>query len=122
MAPPTNPKDATQPPFVGKTINGSVWDSVNRSPVRFQDLDLNFSHEDDLLKEIADEGAEEREAEARFLKSKKRKLDEVETQETKKVRRNGMLQPRRDEIIWDISKAPERWHPAEPDLKKEFVP
>ncbi|KAJ5081161.1 hypothetical protein N7456_013399 [Penicillium angulare] len=121
MAPLMNSNDDTPPPFVGKTIRGSVWDSVNRTPVRFQDLDLKFSHEDDLLKEIADEVAEEREAEARFLKSKKRKLDEEETQEAKKVMRNGMLQPRRDEIIWDISKAPERWHPAEPDLKKDDI-
>ncbi|KAJ5273633.1 hypothetical protein N7478_008758 [Penicillium angulare] len=121
MSPTTDLKVGNMPPLEGRSINASVWDSVYRSPVKFGDLDLKFSHEDELHKEIEDEVAEERTAEMESLKSKKRKLDGRETKDAKKVKRNDGFKPRRDEIIWDISKVPERWHPAEPDLKKNDI-
>lgn len=56
--PPSVPSTATaQPRSQMKVIlKRSVWDSVDRSPVQVEDLDLDKSYEDDLKEAIKREG------------------------------------------------------------------
>ncbi|KAJ5547391.1 hypothetical protein N7494_004976 [Penicillium frequentans] len=96
--PPWVPSTATaQPRSQMKVIlKRSVWDSVDRSPVQLEDLDLDKSYEDDLKEAIKREG---------------------DNQHLKIPAKQTWINPNPGKVpLYDIEQLPEGWHPAEPDL------